>query len=92
MKTKFLTLSNFESRLDEMILSRGHDYIENVIDLKFKSNDQYNQWQGKVQGNEIYRVIIQAELATDGFGSIHAAVLLMVRSASIRLPCFTRSK
>jgi hypothetical protein len=65
MEIQFLTLSNFESRLDEMILSRGHDYIENVIDLKFKSNDQYNQWQGKVHGNEIYRVVIQAELATD---------------------------
>src|SRR5687767_12953896 len=65
MKTQFLTLSNFESRLGETILSRGHDYIENVIDLKFKSNDQFNQWQGKVQGNEIYHVVIQAELATD---------------------------
>lgn len=48
-----------------MILSRGHDYIENVIDLKFKSNDQYNQWQGKVHGNEIYRVVIQTYLTTD---------------------------
>ena len=65
MKAQFLTLSNFESRLDEMILSKGHDYIENVIDVKFKSNDQYNQWQGKVRGKEIYRVVIQAELATD---------------------------
>lgn len=65
MKTQLLTLSNFESRLGQMLLSRGHDYIENVIDLKFKSNGQYNQWQGKVRGNEIYRVVIQAEPATD---------------------------
>jgi hypothetical protein len=65
MKTQFLTLSNFESCLDEMILSRGHGYIENVIDLRFKSNEQFNQWQGKVQGNEIYRVVIQVELAND---------------------------
>jgi hypothetical protein len=65
MKSQFITISNFESLLGEVLLSRGHDYIENVVDLKVTSNDQYNQWQAKVHGSEIYRVVIQAELTTD---------------------------
>jgi uncharacterized Zn finger protein len=65
MKSQFLTLSNFENRLDEALLSRGHDYIDNIIDLTMMSNAQYNQWRAKVEGNQMYSVVIQTELTTD---------------------------
>lgn len=60
-----LTLSNFESQLGEVLLSRGYDYIENVVDLKVAGNDEYNQWRAKVQGSETYRVVIQTDVVTD---------------------------
>ena len=60
-----LTLSNFENQLSEVLLSRGHDYIGNVIDLKNAGNEEYNQWRAKVQGSETYRVVIQTDLATE---------------------------
>lgn len=65
MKSQFITLSNFENRLDKVLLSRGRDYIDNVTDLKVTNNDQYHQWRAKVQGKKIYRVVIQAEHTTD---------------------------
>lgn len=65
MKNQFLTLSNFEERLDKALLSRGHDYIDNIIDLKLVNNDQYNQWRAKVQGTQMYRVVIQTDRTTD---------------------------
>lgn len=64
MKSQFITLSNFENRLDKVLLSRGRDYIDNVTDLKVTNNDQCHQWRAKVQGKEIYRVVIQAEHTT----------------------------
>lgn len=60
-----LTLSNFESHLNEALLSKGYDYIENILDLKVVGNDEYNQWQAKVQGNELYRVVIQTDIVTE---------------------------
>ena len=65
MKGQFITLSNFEDLLDDVLLTRGRDYIDNVSDLKVTSNDQYHQWRAKVRGKEIYRVVIQAEHTTD---------------------------
>lgn len=60
-----LTLSNFENQLSEVLLSRGYDYIENVIDLKNAGNEEYNQWRAKVQGSETYRVVIQTDVVTE---------------------------
>lgn len=65
MNSQFITLSNFEDRIDDVLLSRGRDYIGNVTDLKVTNNDQYHQWRAKVQGKELYRVVIQAEHTTD---------------------------
>jgi len=62
---KQLTISNFESQLSEVLLSRGYDYIENVIDLKNAGNEEYNQWRAKVQGRETYRVVIQTDVVTE---------------------------
>ncbi len=60
-----LTLSNFENQLSEGLLSRGYDYIENVIELKNAGNEEFNQWRAKVQGSETYRVVIQTDLVTE---------------------------
>ncbi len=65
MKNQFLTLSNFEARLDKALLSRGRDYIDNITDLKSVNNDQYNQWRAKVRGTQMYRVVIQTDRTTD---------------------------
>lgn len=60
-----LTLSNFENQLNEVLLSRGYDYIENVIDLTNAGNEEYNQWRARVQGSETYRVVIQTDAVND---------------------------
>ncbi len=65
MKNQFLTLSNFEERLDKALLSKGRDYVDNIIDLKMVNNDQYDQWRAKVQGTQVYRVVIQTDRTTD---------------------------
>lgn len=72
---KQLTLSNFENQLSEALLSRGYDYIENVIDLKNAGNEEYNQWRAKVQGSETYRVVIQTDVVTEAirFSSCNCA-------------------
>lgn len=62
---KQLTLSNFENQLSEVLLSRGYDYIENVIDLKNAGNEEYNQWRAKVHGSETYSVVIQTDVVTE---------------------------
>jgi hypothetical protein len=61
VKSQFITISNFESRLGETLLSRGHEYIENVLELKSAGNAEYDQWKAEVQGSEVYRVTIQVE-------------------------------
>ena len=60
-----LTLSNFENQLSEVLLSRGYDYIENVIDLKNAGNEEYNKWRAKIQGRETYHVVIQTDVVTE---------------------------
>jgi hypothetical protein len=61
VKSQFITISNFESRIEEALLYRGYEYIDNVLDLKSAENEEYDQWKAKVQGSEVYRVTIQVE-------------------------------
>jgi len=61
VKNQFITISNFENRLGETLLSRGYEYIENVLELKSAGNAEYDQWKAEVQGSEVYRVTIQVE-------------------------------
>lgn len=65
MTSPFITLSNFENRLAKDLLSRGHDYIDNVTGLKMTINDHYQLWRSIVQDDENYRVVIQAEDSTN---------------------------